>query len=372
MNDTLGIVAMLVMMMTIIPLVGVIMAITPYLMKKSEWFTVTVPEIAQQDPFLRGLRKRYLITMLLVTAVLTGLGIATAFVESELAAIVLLSGGTLGIVVIGYGLMLRNRSRVRVYKREQNWVATRQEAVAVVLSEDSPQALSLKWNLLYLPVIALILVIGLAGYSRMPEQIILQVGLDGQPTTIVDKSLPVTFMPALIQLFLALCLFFSHWMITRSKRLSSPSAPATSALAYGMFARAQSMYLLALGMMLSILMIMMPLSFMGVVTLMQAGIFIMVCTLVALVGAIAIAVVYGQGGARVFARMQASETILADEDRFWKLGIFFVNPEDPSLFLLERFGVGWTVNFARPAVWVILALLVVVTVAFVVAISLIA
>jgi len=103
MNDTLGIVAMLVMMMTIIPLVGVIMAITPYLMKKSEWFTVTVPEIAQQDPFLRGLRKRYLITMLLVTAVLTGLGIATAFVESELAAIVLLSGGTLGIVVGGSG-----------------------------------------------------------------------------------------------------------------------------------------------------------------------------------------------------------------------------------------------------------------------------
>ncbi|MDO4443020.1 MAG: DUF5808 domain-containing protein [Slackia sp.] len=40
-----------------------------------------------------------------------------------------------------------------------------------------------------------------------------------------------------------------------------------------------------------------------------------------------------------------------DDDAHWKLGIFYFNPDDPSIWLPERFGIGWTVNFARPAAW---------------------
>jgi len=82
-------------------------------------------------------------------------------------------------------------------------------------------------------------------------------------------------------------------------------------------------------------------------------------------GAVAIAVVYGQGGSRVFARMQSSGTLTADEDEHWKLGVFYFNREDSSLFLLERFGIGWTFNFARPAVWAIIIGLIVVMAAFI-------
>jgi uncharacterized membrane protein len=359
---------MLFLVAILIPLVGIMMAITPYLMKKSECFTVTVPEAALYDPYLRGLKKRYLGIMLLVTATLTALGIGAALSGIGLLIIMLLTVGTLFILAFGYGLMLRNRSKVRIYKETQNWTAIQQEAVAVVQNEAAPKAISLKWNLFYLPIIALTVVIGIMGYPSMPEQIPMHIGFGGEVTNYAAKSLQIIFVPALIQAFLALCLIYSHWMITRSKRWSNPNAPATSSLAYGMFARAQSMYLLALGLILCILMALMPLAFTGIVSLMQVGIFIMVGAIVAIVGALAIAVVYGQGGSRVFARMQASNTIPADDDRFWKLGIFYFNHEDPSLFLLERFGVGWTVNFARPAVWIILVALVAVTMAFVVAI----
>jgi uncharacterized membrane protein len=36
---------------------------------------------------------------------------------------------------------------------------------------------------------------------------------------------------------------------------------------------------------------------------------------------------------------------------FWKLGIFYYNPEDKRTFLPKRFGIGWTLNFARPAAY---------------------
>lgn len=34
-----------------------------------------------------------------------------------------------------------------------------------------------------------------------------------------------------------------------------------------------------------------------------------------------------------------------DEDSFWIFGTIYNNPNDPSLFVQKRFGVGWTVNF---------------------------
>lgn len=103
---------------------------------------------------------------------------------------------------------------------------------------------------------------------------------------------------------------------------------------------------------------------MGILDIAQAGLVILVVAFVAVIGAIAISVVYGQGGARIFTRMQETDSIPADNDAYWKLGIFYFNPSDPSLFLLERFGVGWTINWARPAVWMIIAASVLVTAIF--------
>jgi len=40
----------------------------------------------------------------------------------------------------------------------------------------------------------------------------------------------------------------------------------------------------------------------------------------------------------------------------WKAGIFYVNPDDPAIFVEKRFGIGYTLNFARPMSWLILGL----------------
>jgi len=39
---------------------------------------------------------------------------------------------------------------------------------------------------------------------------------------------------------------------------------------------------------------------------------------------------------------------------FWKLGIFYYNPEDKRTFIPKRASIGWTLNFARPAAYIIL------------------
>lgn len=44
-----------------------------------------------------------------------------------------------------------------------------------------------------------------------------------------------------------------------------------------------------------------------------------------------------------------------------------MNRDDASLFLPERFGIGWTINWGRPAAWALVAGFVLVVAGFVVA-----
>ena len=70
----------------------------------------------------------------------------------------------------------------------------------------------------------------------------------------------------------------------------------------------------------------------------------------------------GQGGSRL-ALAQASSTSsgvpVGDRtlDRYWKLGVFYFNPDDAAIFVEKRFGLGYSLNFARPTTWFIMALL---------------
>ncbi len=43
--------------------------------------------------------------------------------------------------------------------------------------------------------------------------------------------------------------------------------------------------------------------------------------------------------------------------RYWKAGMFYVNRQDPSIFVAKLSGLGYTLNFGHPASWLLLAIL---------------
>ena len=361
---------MVMLTMLLVPITGAFMAVTPYLMRRGEVFTVTVPTSEQHDPFVKRLKRRYAALVLAATALLSVAGLACAAAGAFGAAFAVMVAGLLALTGGGCALMLLYRRKMNEYKKERGWVADAQESVAVVGEQPVPHAISLKWNLLYLPIMALTLIIGSVGYAHMPDMIAMHVGFDGTVNEWAEKTPLIVWMPVLIQAFMGVCFVFSHWTIAHSKKWAEPGAPATSALAYGLFARAQSIFLVAGGVVIDLAMVAMPLSFMDVLSIGQAGVFVAVAAIVLCVGGMAVSAVYGQAGSRVFKRMQTSDELLVDDDRYWKLGVFYCNPDDASLFLPERFGVGWTLNFARPAVWAIVVGGFLVTAAFVVAVML--
>ena len=353
----------------IIPLVGATMAITPRLQPRSQVFSVSVPTAAWEHPRVRQMMRRYFAIVLAVAIAFTLVALAFCLLGNAFAVLTTVIVATLVLFVLGYGLILRYRAQTQKLKRASGWEAEAQQRVAAVGESRTaaPRGISLAWNWLYAPVLLLTAAVAVAGYGAMPDQLPMHVDVSGTVTSTVAKSPAVAAFPLLIEVFLAAVFAFSHWTALCSKKGTEPGNPASSAWAYGMFAHAQTTYLLVGGLAVTAAVgLSMELVFIGVVSMGSATVFIVAVAMLLAVASIVVSLVYGQSGSRVF-RMEPSEKLLTDDDAHWKFGLLYCNPDDASLFCPQRVGFGWTANWARPAVWAIAAAGVAVTALFVVA-----
>ena len=371
---------LMVFLVAIIFLSGALLAATPWFMKKGECFAVTIPESAQADERFLAFRKRYAAAVLAVTLICAvALGVVSNVVLGKMSsatdaaslnailAAAIVAAATIPLIA-SFALMLHYRKRVKAIKREEGWKAERDEAVALIGFEEAPAPPSLAWNVVYVPIVLITLALGLALYPSTPDLVPTHIDFAGNVNQWTPKGPALIAFPLLVEVFMAACFIFSHWMTIRSKKDVDPARPAISAYAYGAFARAECILLLVSGSVLTavlgIVMILMMTEFLSMLVTM---VLIIVATLVFVGATIAFSIVYGQSGSRLVKRLEENGDIIADNDEHWKAGIFYWNKDDASLILPKRFGVGWTMNWARPAAWVIVGGITLASIAFVAA-----
>lgn len=359
--------AIMLILVAFIPLVGLTMALTPRLQPRGEVFSVSVPTSAWDDPRIRRLMNRYVTIVIAATVLFTVAALALCLMGNAEASLAVVVVALLALMVIGYGLILRYRAKVQGLKRACGWAAQSQQHVATIGEgvEQAPRPISLAWNWLYVPLVALTAAVVAVGYGSMPDVVPMHVDVSGNVTDMAPKSPMVAAFPVALEVFLAAVFAFCHWMVLRSKKGLEPGRPASSSWAYGMFAYAQTAFLLVMGLACTAACgLGMALAMIGIVSMGVAVAVIIGVALLCVVGDLIVGVKYGQSGSRVF-RMEASDTLLSDDDRFWKLGMLYCNPDDASLFLPQRSGIGWTVNWGRPAVWALVVALVLFVAAFI-------
>ena len=349
-------------------------------MKKGECFAVTIPESAQADERFLAFRKRYAAAVLAVTlicAVALGavsnvaLGEMGSAADSDslnaILAAAIVAAATIPLVA-SFALMLHYRKRVEAIKREEGWKAERDEAVALIGFEEAPVPPSLAWNVVYVPIVLITLAIGLALYPSTPDLVPTHFDFAGNVNQWTPKGPALIAFPLLFEVFMAVCFIFSHWMAIRSKKDIDPARPAISAYAYGAFARAECILLLVGGSVLTaVLGIVMILMMTEILSMLVTIALIIVATSILVGATIAISIVYGQSGSRLVKCLEENGDIIADNDEHWKAGVFYWNKDDASLILPKRFGVGWTMNWARPAAWLIVGGFTLASIAFVAA-----
>lgn len=202
----------------------------------------------------------------------------------------------------------------------------------------------------------------LVSYGNIPDRIGQHFNMRGETTLTVQKTLfHVLHIP--LNSFIVLAVFvFAYYSIKRSKQEIDSHAPESSKLKNRHFRLIWSDYsVIACTAMITWLFFLSL--YMNRLLEIPAGIFEIIniaLPLLIFFSALVLAVRTGQSGSKIKVNVPETGTGMnsVDDDRYWKLGAFYFNPNDPAIFVEKRYGVGWTINFGRPAAVAIIIVLV--------------
>ena len=207
------------------------------------------------------------------------------------------------------------------------------------------------WFLPAVFVIILNFLILILSYDKAPAQIPLHFDMLGNATEFTVKSYLHVLMIPLSSSLMLLVFVGVYFLIKRSRQEIDSHNPEISAQKNRRFRLIWSGYLSIMCTVLITWFFFLSLHINNLLIIpgnlfrvMNMGIPFMI-----LLSAIALAIVTGQSGSRLKFRQTGSsqDADNADDDRYWKLGMIYYNPDDPSFLVEKRYGVGWTINFGH-------------------------
>lgn len=347
-----------IMVLIFFGLVAVMMAVTPYITRKTESFGVTIPEAAYLDPELKKLRKQYA-AVIIVFSILLAAALFIAVSTSQL----LQTGFALAVLVDIAGnflIYLYFHRKMKAIKKTRNWATGKKQAIIVDPKFRSQKLIfSNAWFLIHASVTAATFLMTWLCYGRIPDRIAMHYDFNGTPTDWVEKSYRTVFELPTVQLFLLILFIWLNTMIAKSKQQLNAENPEASLKQNVRFRRRWSAFMMITGLLMILLFFAIQLSFIVPIPIAWLSYGGMGAVLLIVVGAVLLSVTTGQGGSRIRVGNGAVQgRFQYDDDAYWKLGVFYFNRNDPSLWVEKRFGSGWTLNFAHPAGWVVLGLII--------------
>ena len=355
-------------MIGIFLILGFVNGLTPYYSRRGTPFGITVPSSHQQDSFIQMRKKRFFIQNVLLSILLSIPIVFFSNFEDQTAqdmwSGVYVIGAMLVFFVLTFVLYLKNRKAIQLWKKEEQIIVEiKKERIVVDTNYHRDlNAVSTRTIVIVQLVIVLIsvAVIGFF-YDRIPNQFPIHWNSQNIPDRSVEKSpLSVMMMPAM-QLLMIPVLAFSHYAFIKSKQKLLTNYPQITSYQSKKFRRAWSINFLVTSIATQLLLTStnffslffaedMAFGWMGLLI----GLFIF-----GIVGYSSFLTwKYGQGGEKlVFSEIDepVEEVTEVDEEKYWKLGMFYYNSEDPAIFVEKRFGIGSTINLARWQSWACIA-----------------
>ncbi|WP_432358222.1 DUF1648 domain-containing protein [Sporosarcina sp. UB5] len=364
----------LTLFLVIILFLTVMQAAIPFLLKKTIVFGVTIPEGHTDDIALANYKKTYsaIIFFIGIAGLITYMnwGVGNQLYEERLVFTGLII--QFGVLLISMGLYLYFHIKTMKRKRDNKWGENlKRVRVADLTSRSTDEMLP---SLMFaLPSAITLGLIGYtaAQYGAMPDLIPTHWGPDGQPDAFTQKN-PFSVIALLLVLLVMQGMMLAINASTKKSGVKLNAAKKSTSriqqlsfrkyTSWLLFFTSVSMTVLFSFLQLTtihgniggpILMLAMPLGFLFI-TLIVTAIY---------------AFKVGQGGSRL--QLEIDEEPIEgvtdyDDDAYWKAGVFYVNKNDPSIFVEKRFGVGWTLNFGNPIGYLIVfgPLLVILVITF--------
>ncbi len=337
----------------------------PFWTRKTESFGVTIPEEVYNGPQVRSMRHRYSISMTIwsLVTILIAFVVQTFFSMSEETMTYISIIMMVVLMTIGFLFYLKFHFQMKLFKKENvNTLNDKQIIVVQTSFHSEKRAYSNRWFMFGAGIIIITVFFTMNHYEQFPSKIPINYNLSGEPTNWTAKSYTAVMFLPIIQLYMLIIFIFANMIIRTAKQQIDATHPTSSIKQNLLFRRRWSRFLIWTGTVTIALMSFIQYTHVyPVPTSIQFSLFI-AYTAVILITVIVLSIKTGQGGSRIQTNIVTTNeqvNTIRDDDKHWKLGIFYVNKEDPTLFLEKRFGIGWSFNYARPLIWVLIGLLII-------------
>lgn len=337
-----------------IVLIVALCSIMPALMPASLPFGVRVPPERREEPVIARVRRDYRLGLLL-TALVEGLAIA--LLARTLPTFVLMKDAILvALLLTTIDYYIAHRRLLRVKAREQWYAGQRQVLMADTDPHRAPVRILLPWCIVNVVLLAAMFVGGVLRYPALPARLPIHPDMNGVTNSWVPK-MPGAFIVPFSALLLTLALTALAYYLPRCTRWQlDPAEPEASRLRLQWQQREVAHRQLAAAALFNVIFLLVSLSIWKVlpVTGPLSMLIVLLPLLFALVRTLLLLLNRrhaGQGGSQRMPRY-----VQRDDDRYWLAGMFYLNRDDPSLFVEKRFGIGWTFNLGHPLSIVVLVL----------------
>lgn len=325
----------------------------PKLIRKEIPFGIRIPEEEVDNPLLKEVYKSYIkeisLTILPCTIIIC------VFLLYKFNEIVL-TAGIVGILLISTIIYYRAHKKVEKIKNENNWIEGKKQIVVVNTSiakeKNSKNLVSALWFVIPVIIIAINFYFAFKQYDILPDRIPVRWDFDGKITGWEDKSFKTLFLLPIIQIINTTILFFAYKSIGWAKKQISVINPEESLERNRLFRLIWSGYIVGLCILINLMFTISYLPIIQVIKMNSNALIAIevILPIIIIVPAVVISIKVGQGGSRINLKKKKKPNdniIDRNDDRFWKMGLFYVNKNDPSIFIEKRFGIGFTFNYGR-------------------------
>jgi len=355
-------VELLIVMGVTLMLSGFIVGIIPYVTRKNVHFGIMFPDLANELSEVKRWKKHFLIGSMGLSVVSTiPLLISTIFLNLDEEAVAIAGTVMIFALLIAQAIMyIYFHLRAKVLKEKKFNINDIREDARIMVSTDFHRknlVIPTSWFILLGGIIILVTVlVPILLYDQIPAYVprhLTTFDSDRNQVLLLPKSPRIFAILPLIQLAMLLLFVFINYMLKTTKQLIIPkhakrSIKQNRAYRYAM-SKVMLFYIVSLLLLLAIPQFLMV---GGIEPRPRDGWFAMIWGALLFILIIYTMLKYGQGGERYKpAEVADNKYQLVDDDKFWKWGVFYFNPNDPAIFIEKRFGFGATVNFAKWQAW---------------------
>ncbi|MBU3188966.1 DUF5808 domain-containing protein [Clostridium bowmanii] len=317
--------------------------IKPKITRKEIYFGIRVPENERDSALLKKVYKNYIVLNTAVFAILIIIMyiFLNYYASIEYTVLILL------YLLFTLIIYIFSNKKVLIIKKQIVTIDT-----SFSKDKGTKTLVSPWWFLVPVLIISITFYIGFKYYKLLPEIVPTHWDFAGEINGNMMKSSKIIYAMPKFQIVIFIISFVSYKIIGWGKQQLNTSNPEQSKQKNKRFRYIWSGYMVFAATIMNLLFLYANLIIFQVA---QFSTKLMIIMLIIIIGilvgvSIALSILTGQGGSRLKIKDNMTthgKMLDRNDDKYWRFGIFYINKEDPTIFIEKRFGVGWTVNLGR-------------------------